>query len=152
MTHQFKQLQRQQLDATLDKWRAAKLPTRPKVGWVRAIRNALGMSSAVVAQRLKVTDSAVRKFEEAEAADAITLGSLRRVAEALDCELQYALVPRQSLQARLQERALNVAQAQVAQVAHSMALEDQAVDGVSTDSQVQALAQRLMAANRSQLW
>jgi DNA-binding Xre family transcriptional regulator len=37
---------------------------------------------------LEITVSGLRKLEQAEAADAITLGTLRRVAEALDCELQ----------------------------------------------------------------
>ena len=43
---------------------------------------------------MKVTPPAVRSFEKAEAEDRITLASLRRTAEAMDCELIYALVPR----------------------------------------------------------
>jgi predicted DNA-binding mobile mystery protein A len=73
------------------------LPPRPPAGWLRAIRKALGMTSGVLAGRLGVTASGARKLERAEAADAITLGTLRRVAEALDCDLQYALVPRRPL-------------------------------------------------------
>lgn len=55
------------------------------------------MSSGVVAARLGVTASGLRKLEQAEASDAITLATLRRATAALDCELHYVLLPRQSL-------------------------------------------------------
>lgn len=152
MTTRFKQLRLRQLDAALNRWREATLPPRPASGWVRAIRDALGMSSAALAQRLEVTGSAVRKLEEAEATDAITLGSLRRAAAALDCELQYALVPRQKLEDRRQARALKLAQERVGTVAHSMALEDQAVDESLTQSQIEELAQALLAKRTKDFW
>ncbi len=152
MTPNLQQLRLRQLDAALNQWQEAALPPRPATGWVRAIRNALGMSSAALARRLQITDSAVRKMEEAEATDAITLGSLRRAAAALDCELQYALVPRQTLKATLQARALKVAQERVGPVAHSMALEDQAVDARLTQSHIEDLARALLAKRTKDLW
>lgn len=148
----FPRLQLRQLDAALAGWRAAALPARPPVGWIRALRDALCMSSAALARRLQVTDSAVRKFEEAEASDAITLGTLRKVAQALDCELQYALVPRQSLQEMQSARAALVARERIARVAHSMALEDQQVDEDRTRRQVEELAQLLLEKPRRGLW
>lgn len=152
MKTKFQQLRLRQLDAALAKWRAAALPQAPATGWVRAIRDALGMSSAALARRLGVTDSAVRKLEVAEASDAISLGTLRRVAAALDCELHYALVPQKSLDATRQERALLMAQQQVAVVAHSMALEDQAVEAHLTQAQTQEIAQSLLHGPGKKLW
>ena len=89
-----KELRLAQMDAVLQDAASHPLPPRPPAGWLRAIREALGMTSGVLAERLGVTASGARKLEQAEAVDAITLGTLRRVAEALDCDLQYALVPR----------------------------------------------------------
>ena len=152
MTTNFQQLRLRQLDAALTRWREAALPAKPATGWVRAIRDALGMSSAVLARRLQVTDSAVRKLEEAESTDSITLGTLRRAAAALDCELQYALVPKQKLENTLQDRAMKVAQERVTAVARSMALEDQAVDAALTQSQVQEIAQSLLSKRTKDLW
>lgn len=68
---------------------------RPATGWIKAVRGALKLTLADVAKRLKVTPPAVRSFEQAEAEDRITLGSLRRTADAMNCDLVYALVPRQ---------------------------------------------------------
>ncbi len=67
---------------------------RPAHGWLRAVRQALGLSGAALARSLRVTPTAVQDYEKAEASDTITLATFRRVAAALECELVIALVPR----------------------------------------------------------
>jgi predicted DNA-binding mobile mystery protein A len=94
------------MDAALRADRLVTLPERPIGGWLRAVRQALGITSAGVATRLGITASGLRKLEQAEASDAITLATLRRGAEALDCELRYVLVPRQSLREMRRQQAL----------------------------------------------
>lgn len=76
---------------------------RPGAGWLRTIREVLGLTLADLAKRLGVTPPAVRSFEQAEGEDRITLASLRRTADAMDCELIYALVPRTGTFAALAE-------------------------------------------------
>jgi len=88
-----------------------------------AIREALGMTSAVLAVRLKITGSGVRKLEQAEAADAITLGTLHRAAEALDCELHYTLMPKRPLHEMRRQQALQLAQQWQQRAGRTMALE-----------------------------
>ncbi len=92
------------LDALLAPWKAAHLGARPSLGWARAIREALGLSVSAFGRRLGMTHAGVRKLEAAEAAGVITLASLYKLAEALDCDLRYALVPRTSLSQRNRER------------------------------------------------
>jgi len=67
---------------------------RPADGWIRTLRASQDVTLAELARRLKITPPGVRSFEQAEAADRITLASLRRTSDALDCELIYAFVPR----------------------------------------------------------
>jgi len=67
---------------------------RPNGGWLRAVRDNLGITLTELALRLKVTPPAIRSFEQAESEDRITLASLRRAAAAMECDLIYALVPR----------------------------------------------------------
>lgn len=76
---------------------------RPTAGWLRTVREALDLTLAGLAKRLGITPPAVRSFEQAEAEDRITLASLRRTADAMDCELIYALVPRTGTFAALAE-------------------------------------------------
>jgi predicted DNA-binding mobile mystery protein A len=152
MNKQFRDLQTQQMDALLETWRTAQLSARPRSGWVRAIRESLGMSAAAFARRLGMTPVGVRKLESAEASDAITLASLRKLAQALDCELQYALVPRNSLQQQVRDRAEMVAQERLRPIAHSMALEDQAVQGPQNKLQLEAAIKELIEGSRRELW
>ena len=152
MDKQFRDLQTQQMDALLETWRTAQLSARPRSGWVRAIRESLGMSAAAFARRLGMTPVGVRKLESAEASDAITLASLRKLAQALDCELQYALVPRNSLQQQVRDRAEMVAQERLRPIAHSMALEDQAVQGPQNKLQLEVAIKDLIEGSRRELW
>lgn len=142
-----------QVDEALAIWRKANLPRRPPQGWIKTIRMALGMTSSVLAQRVgDVSDSAIRKLELAEVEDAITLASLRRVAEALDCELQYALIPRLPLKQMLSEQASIVAGKQMERVSHTMALEDQKVRDSVTMAQKKLLVESLLAGSKRRLW
>ena len=152
MDKQFCDLQIQQMDALLETWRTAQLSARPRSGWVRTIRESLGMSAAAFARRLGMTPVGVRKLESAEATDAITLASLRKLAQALDCELQYALVPRNSLQQQVRDRAEMVARERLRPIAHSMALEDQAVQGPQNKLQLEVAIKELIEGSRRELW
>ena len=152
MDKQFRDLQIQQMDALLETWRTAQLSARPRSGWVRAIRESLGMSAAAFARRLGMTPVGVRKLESAEASDAITLASLRKLAQALDCELQYALVPRNSLQQQVRDRAEMVARERLRPIAHSMALEDQAVKEPQNKLQLEVAIKELIEGSRRELW
>jgi predicted DNA-binding mobile mystery protein A len=110
------------------------------------------MSAAAFARRLGMTSAGAHKLESAEASDAITLASLRKLAEALDCELQYALVPRTSLGQYMKKRAETVARERLRPIAHSMALEDQAVQGTLTKLQLELTTQKLLDGSRRELW
>ena len=152
MKSNFSELQLRQLDASLNRWRSADLPPRPLSGWVKAIRESLGMAAAHLAARLGVTTSPVTRLETSEADDTISLGTLRRAAEALGCELRYALIPKQSLADTLESRAMSLARQQMAAVSHSMALEAQSTSRETVELQTRALAEELLKGSRRALW
>lgn len=109
----------------------------PRGGWLRAMREALGMPAAELGRRLGVGESSVLRMEANEQAGVIGLDTLRRAADALGCDLVYALVPRRPLAEVVQAQAREQAVARLAPVAHSMALEGQAVDDVAARSQLE---------------
>ena len=152
MDKQFRDLQLQQMDALLEAWKGSQLSARPRSGWVRAIREAMGMSAAAFARRLGMTPVGVRKLESSEASDTITLASLRKLAQALDCELRYALVPRTSLLQQVKDRAERVARERLSPIAHSMALEDQAVQVLQNKLQLELATKDLIEGSRRELW
>lgn len=97
----------------------------PPKGWVRAIRDAIGMTGVQLASRIGIRPQTVEIIEKSEAAGTIQLDTLRRAAEALDCTLVYALVPKTSLDAVVKERAHKIAVRDLQRVAHTMKLEAQ---------------------------
>jgi predicted DNA-binding mobile mystery protein A len=117
-----------QLDRRLSAIRPLAANARPPKGWVRAIRDALGMTTQQLAQRIGVSQSRIPELEQAEVNGSITLRSLERAAEAMGCRVVYALVPERPLAESLRAKAEQVADRQFAAVAHTMQLEDQAVE------------------------
>jgi predicted DNA-binding mobile mystery protein A len=124
MNREFRQLRLSQLDRNLNTMR--NLPPRPVDGWIASVRQALGLTLDYVGKRLHATRQAVQQLEKAEAQDRITLGALRRAAEAMDCELVYAFVPKAGSFTELAERPTrDRASRDVKSVMHTMMLENQ---------------------------
>lgn len=139
----YRNLRLKQLDRSLKPLRAARLVPRPRDGWIRALRQGLGLSSGELARRMGTSRQLPLQLEKAEADDRITLKSLRTIAGALDCDLVYALVPRaNSLQESIENRAFSEAKSRVLKVEHSMALEDQAVGRI--DEAVESETRRIV--------
>ena len=126
VSHQVSVRSRELLDGHFEEWQHLRQLARPPRGWVRAVRDALGMSAAALAARLGTTAGAVTRLEQSEAADRIRLDTLRRAADALGCDLVYLLVPRRPLNAIVRDRARELAHRQVSAVEQTMRLEDQA--------------------------
>lgn len=109
----------------------------PPKGWVRAIRDALGMSGAQLAARLGVKAPSVVALEQSETADTIRLETLRKAALALDCQLVYALVPNKPLADMVAERAQAKARGVIGGVSHSMTIENQQVFDDNLEERIQ---------------
>jgi predicted DNA-binding mobile mystery protein A len=118
----------EQLDKRLNELRPLAKAARPSRGWIRAVREALGMTTAQLAKRMDVRQPRIVELEKAEASGNITMRSLERAAEALGCQVVYALVPHKPLTTTLEERALQVAERQLSSVEQTMRLEGQDVD------------------------
>jgi predicted DNA-binding mobile mystery protein A len=99
----------------------------PVRGWIKAVREALGMTTAQLAKRVGIKQPSIVAMEQSEVKGTIELATLRRVAEALDCTLIYALVPNKPLEITIRDRARAFANRRREPVEHSMLLEDQQV-------------------------
>ena len=131
MRPEYRAVRLKQLSRSLASFQKAKAVGRPSRGWLQAIREALGLSLTQVGQTAHMTKQLVQSFEKSEANDRITLRTLRRVAEAMGCELVYAIVPRSgTIHELAEQQARDKATKRVLSVEHTMALEDQASGGV----------------------
>ena len=158
-----KQMQQIRLNQLNRSWAAGStLPPRPRLGWLRAVREALGLSLDQVGKKINETRMNVKRFEIWESNDRITLQNLRRVAAAMDCNLVYFVVPKtgtfsdlasaQSEFRRKVKESLIRKQAEVdvRAVEHTMALEDQASGNTQEliDQEVKRRMERLEKESR----
>jgi predicted DNA-binding mobile mystery protein A len=122
----------------------------PPGGWLRAIRLATGMPANYPAKKLGLTQQGFDALERSEAAGTIMLKSLKRAADAMGCDLVYALIPRSgSVRTIIERQAVARARRQILPVAHSMRLESQ---GSKPGPKVRELAKKLAAHPSRTLW
>jgi len=143
---------RKQLDKRLNKLRNSDALSRPPRGWIKAIREALGMTTTQFGKRLGVSQSTALGFEKSEVSKGITLETLERAARALDCRLVYALVPSKPLELLVEGQARELAKKRLRATSHSMALEDQRVDEADERDHLERLVQKLLNQPGSALW
>lgn len=138
MKNDTRQRARQRLDERLSPLKPEERFQPPPKGWIRAIRDAIGMSGVQLASRLGVRPQTVESIEKSEATGTIQLKTLRRAAEALDCTLVYALVPKDSLEDAVSRRARQIAIRDLRRVAHTMKLEAQGTGNADMEARIQA--------------
>ncbi len=120
--------QRRMMDKKIAPWLPLGPEKRPSIGWLKAVRGALGISSRQLAQIIGIDASAITRLEEREPAGKVTLELLDRAAGAMGCKIVYAIVPNEeykSLEGIIETRARNAAEALLKRVEHSMKLEAQ---------------------------
>src|SRR6266702_1328884 len=143
---------RQQLDKTLSGYTTVKLTTPPAKGWVRAIREALGMSGKKLASRLKVSQPRIPRLEQDEVSGAVSLKTMRQAAEAMDCVFVYALVPRTSLEDTVRVQARKIAVTRMQRVSHTMLLESQGLSEEEQRASLDAAVEELVREMPRDLW
>ena len=141
-----------QLDAALEPFQSVRDRSPPKRGWARAVRTALGMSLRQLAERTGLSKTAVRSAETNEARGTAQLRTLQALAEAMECDLVYALVPRGSLEDVVARQAERKAEGLVRRVSASMELEDQGVGIADRRRQVQDLKADILRDRRRDFW
>lgn len=141
---------RRALDARFERLRPLVGEPRPHRGWVRAIRDALGMSGPELAARMGLKKSTIVDVEQSEVRGTIQLDTLQRAAAALGCEVVYSLVPRTTLAEAVRAQARLKASRHLDRVAHHSRLENQELTTEAAAAQLDRFADQLI--DRRGLW
>ncbi len=99
----------------------------PRHGWVRTIRQALGMTAEDLGSRMGITRQSVLSLENSEIEGVTRIDTLRRAADAMDCTFVYAFLPNRTLEETVWTQAAKVVDQYAREAARTMALEDQSV-------------------------
>lgn len=101
---------------------------KPKEGWIRTVRTALRMSGSQLGKRVGLSRNRISVLERKEAEGNITLNQLQYLAEQLNCDLTYALVPRKPIEDIIDDRATEITSQSLNANAQNMFLEAQSID------------------------
>ena len=147
--------QRKHLDDLIKALAQAGTVARPRLGWLKAIRESLGLSSRQLATLLGTNNAAVLRLEERETKGTATMEAIERAAKAMGCRLTYGVIPidaADTLEKIVDKKAHAAAARILKPVAHSMKLEKQGVGGSAEVAQMETLAQELKARLDPALW
>ncbi|MGB8520907.1 MAG: mobile mystery protein A [Candidatus Tumulicola sp.] len=144
-------LARKQLERRLAPLRNVAFEPPPK-GWIKAIRESLGMTARQLAARIGVAPSRIPVIEQAEVSGATTLRTLRQTATAMNCAFVYAFVPVEPLDALLRERALQKARDDIVRLDHTMRLENQTLLASDLKAEQSRMVDRILSGSLRGLW
>ncbi len=146
-------LRLQQMEDSASRFRKIGEVPVPLGGWVRAIRQALGMTNVQLAKRLgHKAPQTVEGIQRSEAGGTVKLDTLRQAAEAMGCRLVYAIVPIKPLDELRTDRAEEVARKILRRTSHSMKLEAQDVGSKEEQRALERQIEKLLAGNPRRLW
>jgi predicted DNA-binding mobile mystery protein A len=127
-------------------------PKKPKEGWVRTIRTALGMSGSQLGERMGLSRNRISVLERKEAEGDITLNQLKELAEQLNCDLTYALVPRKPIEEIIDERAAAIASRNLDANSQNMFLEAQAINEEAKKQLFKQIKEQVIESGGRVLW
>lgn len=141
------------LDDQIEDFVTGKRQERIYTGWIHATRTSIGMTLQQLAFRLGLSVPAVKKFEQREQAEAISLASLRKVALAMDMDLVYFFKPKASsmeamVDARVEQKALELMHISD----QAMLLENQVIDKKNKVRELNRLISEIRKQKLSSLW
>lgn len=133
-------------------WASAPDGELPREGWLRTVRKALGVTGTQLAKKLGVTKARVSRAEHDEPQGSVTLKTMQTMAEAMDCRFIYAVVPKQTVEEVLKNRALEKARARVATASTHMALEAQSLSREQLEFEVERVAAEILREMPRDFW
>ena len=145
-------LAREQLDATLGRFEPLKTLVPPGKGWIRAIRDAIGMTGEQLAKRLNINKQRVSRIEHDEKLGKVKIETLRNVADAMDCVFVYAFVPRDSLDQTVKEQAKVIAKKRMARSNQMMRLEKQELSDSEKAKAMKTIIDEIVETMPKSLW
>lgn len=144
-------LEQRQMDATLRRAAGAATIETPRDGWIKSIRQALGMTAAQLGKRLRMSPQSVLALEKREVAGSITLATLEKAAQALDCRVRVLFIPNHGIEETVYQRAMDRARDERNRIVHTMGLEGQGT-GVREALDLDKIAESWRTKRRTRLW
>lgn len=132
-----------QINRRLEDLRSNKEKAQIRGGWINYMRAALGMSMPTLAKLSQSSKSAINQAEQREIEGKVTISTLKKYAEAMECELVYFFAPKDNIETLIKNKAYEKARRSLLSADLHMKLEAQKVEG-DMQKQIERLAQKLI--------
>lgn len=152
MEKKYKALLLEQMDKKLDLYKSISLYDKPLKGWINAIRKAIGMTGSQLGKRVGVSAQRLYDIEKGEQDSTLTLKAIQQVANAMNCDFVYAIVPKTSLKRMVEEQARKVTEKDIASTSSTMTLEAQGLSKKELEKILEETADELVKTRPSRLW
>ena len=124
----------------------------PRKGWIRAIRDTLGMTGGQLAKRLGVNQQRVARIEQDEVLGKLTLNTMQNAAEAMGCVFVYGVIAKDSLEQIVRQQAELVAQKRMERSNQMMRLEKQELSKSEKSKAIKSLIDEIIETMPKSLW
>lgn len=152
MDYWDKKLIREQLSQKLEKLKSLRKLTVPSVGWIKTIRESLGMTTYDLAERADIDQSRISRIESAESRGEIKLSTLKNIADALGVQFVYGFVPEEDLEQMVREQAKKIALKRMDRLNHTMKLEEQNLDEKERKKALEDLVEKILVEDPQNFW
>ena len=141
-----KKILRRSYQKKFDLFRKA-IIARPQQGWLKTIREFLGMTTTQLAKRLEISQPRIVAMEKNERN--VKISTMERIADTLNCDFSYAFVPRENIDDIIYNQAKKKAQKILDKVNKNMGLENQLA---KTDDLLKDIIEELLDGNIARIW
>ena len=152
MNYWDKKLIREQLDNKLSTLKGFTAQGLKSIGWIKTIREALGMTSTNLASRVGVNQSRIIHMEKAERDGNIKISTMEKIADALDMDFVYGFVPRTSLNEMVRQQAKKIALHKMERLDNTMRLEQQELSSEEKERALKDMIDRILIDGQKDFW
>ncbi|MBR1753763.1 mobile mystery protein A [bacterium] len=119
----------------------------PLQGWIKTLREYLGMTTTQLGKRLGVSQPRIIQMEKNERN--IKISTMERIADVLNCDFVYAFVPRDNIDDVIYNQAKKKAGSILKRVNKNMSLENQLAQ---SEEILEDIIKELLTGNIARIW
>lgn len=152
MNYWDKKLVREQLDGKLKPLKNFVATGLSNIGWIKTVREALGMTSSQLAMRAGLSQSRISHLEKAEEDGNIKLSTMHNIAKGLGMEFVYGFVPKDTLESMVREQARKIAMDRMKRLNHTMRLELQELSDNEKENALKDMIDKILIDEPKDFW
>ena len=152
MTYWERKAIREQLEKRLAVLRDLSGLTMPSQGWVKTIREALGLSTSQLAKKVGIDQSRISRLENSEKTGELKLSSLQKIADGLNMKFIYGFVSEETLEDIVRNQARRIALKRLETLDSTMRLEQQALSDENKKKALDDMMEKILINPPKDFW